>query len=444
MTSTQRRIAVVGAGVAGLGAALLLKDAADVVVFEREPRAGGHACTVDIDYLGRPMSVDIGFIVYNELNYPNLTGMFGALGVRTIASDMSFSVSDPQGFEWSSDPAGLFAWKRNLFNPAFHGLLSEILRFNRIGRDPAARAEAEGVSLAAFLDRHGFGEALRNQYLLPMGAAIWSTPEGRMLDYPAASLLQFFENHRLMHARRPIWRTVAGGSRFYVRRIEEALEGRVRTGAGVERVSRRADGRIDVRDEAGRTQAFNQVILASHADISRRILGPEFESQHLPLGSLRFSQNAVFLHRDPSLMPRRRRAWASWNVMRSSPDRVCVSYWMNRLQKLPSDAPLFVTLNPERPPARDLTFGEWSFDHPVYDAPSAAARREITRIQGRDGIYFAGAWLGDGFHEAGLRSGVEAALALGGRAPWTPSVQAELPAPSTSGAQPALSIAAGG
>ncbi|MBI1341238.1 NAD(P)-binding protein [bacterium] len=439
MTLPRKRVAVIGAGVSGLGAAYLLKDAADVVVYEREPRIGGHAHTVEIDYLGTPVAVDIGFIVYNELNYPNLTGMLDSLGVKTIASDMSFAVSDPDGFEWSSDLAGLFAWKRNLANREFIGLLLEILRFNKVGRRPEERAKAVEMSLGVFLDRHGFSEAFRRNYLLPMGAAIWSTPEGEMLSYPAESLLQFFENHRLMHAHRPIWRTVAGGSRNYVNKLAAELGDRIRVGSGAQRVSRGPDGGLTVTDMQGGTQAFDAAVLASHADQSRHILATEFEAQRMPLGSIRFSPNTAYLHRDPSLMPRRRAAWASWNVLKGADDRVCITYWMNRLQKLPSDKPLFVTLNPARPPAESLTFGSWAFDHPMYDAASGAARREITRLQGDDGLYLAGAWIGDGFHEAGLRSGVEAAYAIGGRAPWAAVLRNEFKPAADA---PALRLAA--
>lgn len=420
MTSAKPRIAIIGAGISGLGAAFALKDTAEVVVFEKRERLGGHACTVDVDYDGVKIPVDVGFIVYNTHNYKNLTPFFDHLGVETFESDMSFAVSDPNGYEWASSAAGLFAWKRNLFDMDYLRLLLEILRFNDIARADLAADTIPDVSLAAYLDQHGFSQLFRDAYLLPMGAAIWSTPEDKMLDYPAQSFINFFENHRLMHKERPTWRSVTGGSRSYVRRIEELLADRVVKNCAINRVRPGAAGKVEIITETGETSLFDDVILASHSDQSLSLLDNSYEDQRMALGSVRVSKNDVYLHRDPRLMPRRKSAWASWNVMRAQEeDRVCVSYWMNRLQNLPKDKPLFVTLNPSEPPADALTFGHYTFDHPMFDAPASAAQRTLRRIQGQDGLWFAGAWLGDGFHESGLKSGLEAALALGGRTPWT-------------------------
>ncbi len=423
------RIGIVGGGISGLGAALALRDHADVTVLEKVERPGGHAYTVDIEYDGAPISVDVGFIVYNTLNYPNFTAMLDELGVATIESDMSFSVSDPDGFEWSSNPTGLFAWKRNALNPAFLRLLSEIIRFNRVG---CAAMTADGecdTPLGAWLDEHGFSEAFRESYLLPMGGAIWSTPEGEMLNYPAGALLSFFQNHRLMHAKRPKWRTIDGGSRNYVSALCDRLGDRLRTGADVQQVRRLPDGSVELDIAGSASVQFDQVIMANHAPDAHAQLDPAFEDQRLALGSIRCSANTAYLHRDASLMPRRKSAWASWNVLKGDDDRVCVTYWMNRLQGIDHDRPLFLTLNPVRPPRDELVFETFAFDHPMYDLTSAAARRSLQRVQGRDGLYFAGAWLGDGFHEAGLRSGLEAAYALGGVAPWEAQLKVQHPAP---------------
>jgi hypothetical protein len=423
MIARRRRIAVVGAGVAGLGAAWALRDIADVVLYERAPRVGGHAWTVDIDYDGVAMPVDIGFICFNRPNYPNFTALLAHLDVRTVMTDMSFSVSDPKGYEWSSDPWGLFAWKRNALDRKFRGLIGEILHFNYVARRELVTSDIPDATLGDWLDGHGFSEIFRVAYLLPMSAAIWSTPERLMLDYPVASFLAFFDNHRLMHAIRPIWRTVAGGSRSYVDRMLADLGPSVRPGAPIESIRPFGPGRVQIVERNASAQTFDAIILASHADQSKRMLDRAFEDQRLALGSVRFSANVAYLHRDPSLMPERRAAWASWNVLKGADDSVCVTYWMNRLQKLPGDKPVFVTLNPTREPARDKTFGVYEFDHPMYDAPSAAARRSVQRLQGREGLFFAGAWLGDGFHEAGLRTGLEAAFALGGSAPWQATTQ---------------------
>ncbi len=419
MTPDRKRIAVVGAGVAGLGAAWALRDTADVSLFEAEDRFGGHACTIDIDHGGTPVSVDIGFIVYNTANYPNLCGLFEALGVETIMTDMSFSVSERGGYEWSSDPWGLFAWKRNLLDRKFRGLLLEILRFNDIGRRELAAGGLADIPLGAWLDAHGFSPLFRRAYLLPMSAAIWSGPEERMLDYPIQSFLAFFENHRLMHAVRPLWRTVKGGSRTYVNAILADLEGRLRPSSPVASIRPAAAGRVALQTAHGATETFDHVILASHANNSLAMLDPVWQEQRMALGSVRFTTNEVYVHSDPALMPARRSAWASWNVLKTGAEDVCVTYWMNRLQKIPNSTPLFVTLNPVRKPDPARTFAVRTFEHPMYDTASEAARRSIQRMQGAGGLSFAGSWLGDGFHEAGLRTGLEAALDLGGRVPWT-------------------------
>jgi hypothetical protein len=427
------RVAVIGGGVAGLGAAYALRSQPGLALYEKEPRAGGHAWTVDVDHGGEAIAVDVGFIVFNGENYPNLSALFAHLGVETLATDMSFSVSDPNGYEWSSDPLGLFAWKRNLVDHRFIALLQEIIRFNGTARAHIAAGDVPDLSLGDYLDLHGFSERFRCGYLLPMGAAIWSTPEREMLAYPASSFISFFDNHRLMHAKRPQWRTVAGGSRSYVRKLVAALPAGALRHRAATRVYRATGGRVGVVDAAGGVELYDRVILAAHADQSRALLDESFAEQRLALGSVRFSSNSAWLHRDERLMPRRRGAWASWNVRKNDDERVCVTYWMNRLQKLPKQRPLFVTLNPVVEPQPDTVFARFEFEHPMFDAASAAARRALQRIQGQDGLHFAGAWLGDGFHEAGLRTGLEAALAAGGEAPWSAvaagAVAARRPAP---------------
>jgi uncharacterized protein len=440
----RNRVAVVGAGVSGLGAAWSLRDVADVTVYEKSARIGGHAYTVDTRVAGKPVAVDVGFICYNEPNYPNLKGLLAHLDIETIATDMSFAVSDPNGYEWGSDALGLFAWKRNLLNGDFHRLLGEILRFNTRARRELQDGDLPDVSLGVWLDRNGFSARFRSAYLLPMSAAIWSTPEDLMPDYPVGSFLKFFDNHRLMHAVRPMWRTVRGGSRTYVEKLAQALGERVRTEAHIARITPRDSGGVVITETSGRSESYDAVILSAHADESRALLDERFEEHRLALGSVRFSSNHAFLHSDTSLMPRRRSAWASWNVLKGPRDTVCVTYWMNRLQKLKTAEPVLVTLNPVQPPAAKKILAEFRFEHPMYDAASAAARRSLQRLQGQQGVYVSGAWLGDGFHEAGLRTGLEAAFALGGRTPWTAVLQQTYPAPAaTAPGLSALSAAAG-
>lgn len=412
-----KKIAVIGSGISGMGAAWALRDVADVTLFEAGDRLGGHACTHTFKYDGAEIVVDLGFIVYNGLNYPNLIGMFDALGVETAASDMSFSVTDPKGWSWASTAAGIFAQKRNLASLRFHRFWRTILKFNDIARREYIAGTITETTLGAWLDRHGFDADFRENYILPMGAAIWSTPEGRILDYPAQSFFQFFDNHRLMHKERQKWRTVAGGSRNYVRRISEALGERARLRSEVSRV-RPFGTKTAVILASGETVLFDDVILACHSDEALRIVEQDYEDQAFCLRSVKYRPNTIYLHRDPALMPARKAAWASWNVMKQANGDICLSYWMNRLQGIDASRPLFITLNPEHRPAEHLTFHEYVFDHPQFDTAAEAAVRSLKRIQGQDALWFAGAWMGRGFHEDGLKAGLSAALSLGGTVPW--------------------------
>lgn len=428
------RIAVVGAGIAGNAAAWALAreagDAREVVLYERDPRPGGHAHTVEIDYDGERVAVDVGFIVYNTLNYPDLVALFAHLGVETRESSMSFAVSVDGGRrEWKGDDrllAGLLARRRNLVSPRFWTMLLEILRFNRVALRELRQGEVGGESLGAWLTRHGFSGRFLSDYLLPMGAAIWSMPTAAMMRFPAASFLAFFDNHRLLHFERPVWRTVAGGSRAYVERLladaGPRLEPRLGLAvAGIERVA----GGVIVTDARGRRERFDEVVLAGHADQSLALLRDADADERAILAAVRYRDNRVYLHRDPSLMPRRRAAWGAWNFLASSAPRAgeadaAVSYSMNLLQGIPARLPLFVSLNPPRPPAPDLTFRAFVTGHPQFDADAVAAQARLADLQGRRHTWFCGAWTGHGFHEDGLRSGLAVAERLGARVPWRP------------------------
>ena len=413
------KIAIIGSGISGMGAAWALRNTADITVFEAEARPGGHAHTMDIDYDGRNIAVDVGFIVYNGDNYPNLTGLFDTLGVETQVSDMSFAVSNPDGFEWASTLTGMFAHKRNFFRPRFHRFWRTILKFNDLARQQLESGEVGDVGLGYWLKKNGFDEDFRENYILPMGAAIWSTPEKALLDYPAISFFRFFENHRLMHRERPAWRTVTGGSRSYVEKIAADLGDRLRLSAPVASVAPHGD-QIKVTLQSSEVDYFDDVILATHSDISRSLLDPSYEDPRFLLGSARYRTNQIYVHRDPALMPGRRAAWASWNVLKQNGDDICLTYWMNLLQKLPDDCPLFVTLNPDTPPAPELTFTSFSCDHPQFDGAAEAAVRVLKRHLGENGIWLAGAWMGSGFHEDGLKAGLSAGLSLGGKVEWVP------------------------
>jgi predicted NAD/FAD-binding protein len=413
------KIAIIGSGVSGLGAAYALKDAHQVTLFEKDPRPGGHANTVTVEYDGLRIDVDTGFIVYNVRNYPNFCGLLDELGVGSVETDMSFAFSG-EGVEWSSDfPQGVFAQKRNIANPKFLGMLMDISRFNRIAIEDLQAGRLEDLTLGGYLRLRRFGPAFERRYLLPMGAAIWSTCEAGISQAPAESFVRFFANHSLLQMVQPTWRTIRGGSRAYVERLIAILGPRVRLGAGVRRVRRGAAG-VELTDDLGRVQRFDQIILACHSDQALAILADADGEERAFLGAIRYAPNRAFLHRDPSLMPGRRAAWGSWNYM-AEPDGDgpgAVSYWMNRLQAIDPARPLFVSLNPPKAPDLALTFGVYDYDHPQFDTPALAAQRRFGRIQGRGGVWYAGAWLGYGFHEDGLTAGLRVARALGGQVPW--------------------------
>jgi len=413
------KIAVVGSGIAGLGAAWALEGLHELVLYEAADRLGGHANTVTIDYDGAAIAVDTGFIVYNEDNYPNLRGLFSALDVETRLTDMSFACAG-DGVEWSSNfPRGVFAQKRNLVRPDFLGMLNDIRRFYAVARSDLLRGDIDDLTLGAWLNLRRFGGEFRDRFLLPMGAAIWSSTEGGMSDFPAESFLRFLHNHGLLQFKPPQWRTVVGGSRTYVRKIGEALGDSVRTGAAVVAVRRTPEG-VVVRDSRGHEDRFDQVILACHSPQALAMLADADAEERALLSAIRYAPNRAWLHRDPGLMPRRESAWGSWNYVTNSDGNSApyVTYWMNNLQGIDARRPLFVSLNaPEPEPA--LTFGAYDYEHPQFDTAALAAQRRFGRIQGRGGVWYAGAWLGYGFHEDGVTSGVKAALALGGHAPWT-------------------------
>ena len=413
----KKKIAVIGSGVSGLSAAWALRDCADVTVFEKDDRLGGHAHTVDISHTGSELSVDVGFIVCNPLNYPNFMKFLGVLGVETVESDMSFAVSDPRGFEWSSNKSGIFAKKRNIINPVYIAFLLEILKFNKNAIAAVSEDRFEhDLTLGDFLNDLGLSETFRTNYILPMGAAIWSTPEANMLDYPARDFLTFFNNHKLLHMDRPKWRTVAGGSRTYVQAIADALGPRLKVNSEVQEITKSGDDILVHLN--GTSERFDHVITACSAPITKSLLGAGFEQQSGVLSGVETVSNRAVLHSDPSLMPARKPAWASWNVLKAGDDKVTLTYWMNKLQALPEDKPTFVTLNPANPPDPSKVFAEYEFEHPLFNMASARAVDAIESINGLDNLWMSGAWLGHGFHEDGLKSGLRIAAHLGATIPW--------------------------
>lgn len=424
------RIAVIGTGIAGNAAAWSLSRHYHVTVYDRDLRPGGHSHTVTIDYDGTPIAVDTGFIVYNELNYPDLTALFAHLDVETVESCMSFAVSADGGrFEWKGGgenwietARGLFAQPSNLLSPSYIAMLRDILTFNARSIEDRDAGRLAGLSLGAYFAQRGFAPRLLTDYLAPMGSAIWSAPADHILDFPAENFVAFFSNHRLLQYDRPTWRTVKGGSARYVEKMVASFRDHLRLGRAVTAIERTAQG-VTVHDSHGHHESFDHVVIAAHSDQALAMLGDASDKERAILGAIGYAPNAVYLHRDVRLMPKRRRAWASWNFLRwqregAALNDVAVTYWMNQLQGIDADKPLFVSLNPPFEPDPALTFCKHMCDHPQYTEAAFAAQKRLGEIQGRRHTWFCGAWTGYGFHEDGLRSGLAIAESLGATVPW--------------------------
>ena len=414
------RIAVIGSGISGLGCAHALRHDAHVTLYEAEARLGGHTNTVDITLDGIDYPVDTGFLVFNERTYPNLIQLLAELGVPTAKSEMSFAVSVQRGrrrIEWSgTDLNGVFAQRRNLLSPRFLAMLRDILRFNAQATRIAQGQEAieARATLGAFLDEHGYGVSFRQWYLLPMAAAIWSCPMDTMLAYPVTTFVRFCHNHGLLQVNeRPQWYTVKGGARQYVRRIASGLRD-VRINEPVLDVRRDpTSGRVIVHSRSG-AASYDHVVLACHSDQARRLLVDADADERGVIGKVSYQPNRAWLHTDDRLMPASRRVWSSWNYMSEggSDPAVSVTYLLNKLQPLPFSTPVFVSLNPPVEPRTEFVLGEFDYTHPVFDAGAIEAQQRLGGIQGRRGVWFAGAWTGYGFHEDGLKSGLAVAAAL--------------------------------
>lgn len=422
------RVAIVGAGISGLAAAHALRDSARITLFEASDYFGGHAHTATVSLPTSPGSgervahgVDTGFLVYNDRTYPELIRLFADLGVATADSDMSFSVqaTRPGGgrLEWSgSSLATVFAQRRNLVDPRFLGMLADLMRFNRLTtRIALAGTEGElAQPLGDFLDAHRFGPAFRDWYFLPMMACIWSCPTAQMLAFPVATMIRFCHNHGLIQiANRPQWRTVRGGSRQYVEKIVAGLSD-ARLNTPVRRIERDADG-VHIATDAG-TEAFDHLVLATHSDQALALLAEPSPAEAAVLGAIRYQPNHAVLHTDASVLPERSSAWAAWNYQRADGAResggVCLHYLLNKLQPLPWSQPVIVSLNPVREIARSEVMAEYDYAHPVLDLAAIDAQSRVPALQGQRRTWFAGAWMGYGFHEDGLKAGLAAARGL--------------------------------
>ncbi len=413
------KIAIIGTGISGLGAAYLLRRDYDITIYEKNSHLGGHSRTIEVPTGDTKTPVDTGFIVFNNWNYPNLMGLFKELDVPYQKSEMSFGVSIDDGWlEYAS--GGMFAQKRNWVRPSYYGMLADIIRFNK---QALAYIEHDAdISLQECLDALNMGEWFRRYYLLAMGAAIWSCPIDTIMKFPARTFLQFFKNHGLLSINnRPQWYTVTGGSREYVWRLAAHAGDSIKINCGAQKIIRR-DNHVIVEDKDGNSEIFGQVIFACHADEALKMIDTPTDGEISVLGAFDYQDNHIITHSDTSFMPQQKKCWASWVYLSEGKEdkkqTVSLSYWMNNLQGLDPAYPIIVTLNPGRRPQEHLILDEHVFSHPIFDLKAIKAQDEIKTIQGQSGLWFCGAYQRYGFHEDGLLSAVNVAKAMGVDIPW--------------------------
>jgi len=422
-----KKIAIVGSGISGLGVAHSLKGHADISLYEAANYFGGHANTVDITLPtlngNVTYGVDTGFLVFNERTYPHLINLFAELGVETAFSDMSFSVQSPnawgqEALEWSGTNLDtVFAQRKNLLRPQFLKMLADVLRFNALCTSIASQQKDAQMRqpLGDFLKQHKFGEAFINWYFLPMMGCIWSCPTQQMLAFPVATMIRFCHNHGLIQvSNRPRWFTVKGGSRNYVQKIIEGLPDK-RLNCPVELIERDEDGVRIVT--AGHAERFDEVVLCTHSDQALRMLRVPSEAEKQCLSAIRYQNNVAVLHTDDSVLPSRRKAWAAWNYERANQQsqeesQVCLHYLLNKLQPLPFDQAVVVSLNPIRTIDPHKVIRQIDYAHPVFDLVAMDAQNQMQHLQGQQHTWYAGAWMGYGFHEDGLKAGMWVARQL--------------------------------
>lgn len=420
------KIAVIGSGISGLSAAWQLsRDGHDVALYEAGHYFGGHTNTVDVDIDGQRFGVDTGFLVFNHRTYPNLVRLFEQLNVHTSASDMSFAVKMPvssssgaRSLEWAgSNLDTVFAQRRNLLSPRFWRMLRDIMRFNRQTTEMALTAGAmDEIPLGEFLDANQYSAEFRDWYLLPMAGCIWSCPTEQMLAFPLATFVRFCHNHGLIQVNnRPQWHTVTGGARHYVQKMLEAIPHSYLNTAvtSVRRVPVGTSYQVRVESARG-VQLVDHVVLATHSDQALRLLQDASDTEQAMLAAVGYQPNQAILHTDASCLPERRKAWSAWNYESTGTDesRVCVHYLLNKLQPLPVQTPVIVSLNPIHAPDPAKVLASFDYAHPVFDGPAIDAQRQLLSMQGDRNTWFAGAWTGYGFHEDGLKSGLSVAAAI--------------------------------
>lgn len=422
MSENRQRIAVIGAGISGLASAYFLSRGHDVTLFEAGNYLGGHTNTVEVTLEGKTHPVDTGFLVFNDRTYPNLIALFEELGVGSYNTDMSFGVSSNAGqIEWAGTNLDtVFAQRQRLLSPSFYGMIRDILRFNAAAEENLALSLKNGATLGQLIEAGGYGAMFRDAYLLPMAAAIWSSSPNDILQFPASTFIRFCLNHTLLQINnRAQWRTVLGGGREYVRKIAATLPDH-RINAPVQKVERNASN-VYVTTAQG-IEAFDSVVFATHAPDTLAMLTDASEEERSILGSVRYQANTAILHTDAKQMPQRRKVWSAWNYLGGTEQNgqrpVCVSYWLNQLQNLPFETPVMVTLNPFTAPDPKTVLAQFEYDHPVFDHAAIAAQQQLPSIQGKNRIWFAGAWTGFGFHEDGLKSALRVVADFGLSPTW--------------------------
>ena len=420
------RVAIIGSGISGMVCAYFLNKDYDIKFYEKNDYIGGHSNTVDVNYEGKKIAVDTGFIVFNHQTYPNLKAFFELLDVAYEKSQMSFAVKiDNAKIEYAgTNLNAVFAQRKNLLNPRFIKMLMDIMRFNKMAQNLLNQECDLDYSMIKFLRDLKVGKYFRDYYLLPMASAIWSTPLDKINDYPATSFVRFFKNHGLLTvSNQPQWFTVSGGSRQYVKKVCAEFNDKISLNNAVQNIYQNSEKKWVVESEKS-TEIFDKIVIATHADQALKFLKNPTQKQTEILSSFAYQKNLAVLHKDSSVMPKAKKAWASWVyshnslAKNSAKDNLSVSYWMNNLQNINQSYPLFVTLNPNIEINPKNIFAQFEYEHPIFDANAVKAQARIDEIQGQDEIYFCGAYQSFGFHEDGISSALRVLNKMQIKAPW--------------------------